>query len=245
MFVPKAHGAWAMLAVPLALGLGAGRPSWLHAPFLVGALLLYLGSAALVEFFAFREARAHPKRAEALRSAALYLMLAAPALALPLARRPLVALVGAAATPAFLVAAYFAARHRERTFWNGLASVAGFSVGGAASYVLGTGALDRVAASISLLCFAFFLGSLFFVRSALRERGNRLFHVVSWIYHAALPLALLLLGRPMVALAFVPSLLRALAGPAMHWRPLHMGLIEIGNSVYFTAVLLVFSPRIW
>ncbi|WP_371932622.1 YwiC-like family protein [Bacillus carboniphilus] len=47
-FIPKQHGAWAMLIVPFVLGMALSSFTWVHVPLFLGWLFLYLASYPLL-----------------------------------------------------------------------------------------------------------------------------------------------------------------------------------------------------
>ena len=51
LFLPKQHGAWAMLIIPFWLGIAATNMIWQHIPFffrLVAALFSYVSNASTI-----------------------------------------------------------------------------------------------------------------------------------------------------------------------------------------------------
>jgi hypothetical protein len=51
LFLPKQHGAWAMLIIPFWLGVIEGGFIWKHIPFFIGWLLLYLATYPMLLLF--------------------------------------------------------------------------------------------------------------------------------------------------------------------------------------------------
>src|SRR5689334_14888641 len=51
LFLPKQHGAWAMLIVPFWLGAIGGGFVWQHVPFFIGWVLLYLATYPMLLLF--------------------------------------------------------------------------------------------------------------------------------------------------------------------------------------------------
>jgi hypothetical protein len=51
LFLPKQHGAWAMLIIPFWLGVIEGGFMWKHVPFFFGWLLLYLATYPMLLLF--------------------------------------------------------------------------------------------------------------------------------------------------------------------------------------------------
>jgi hypothetical protein len=51
LFLPKQHGAWAMLIIPFWLGVIEGEFMWKHVPLFFGWLLLYLATYPMLLLF--------------------------------------------------------------------------------------------------------------------------------------------------------------------------------------------------
>lgn len=232
--ITKQHGAWAMLILPFTLGMLAGKPTWLHIPLFIGWLLMYLATFPVL--LAMKKKKAAPY----LSSFYFFIIPALLFLSIPLWRDWRLIFFGFLMMPFFLVNVYYARVNRERSFLNDLSAVGVFGVGGLASYFIGIGQLDWRATTIWILTMLFFIGSIFFVKTMIREKGNIIFRRVSWGYHLLLIIAFFAAGFSWLSLAFLPSTIRAIA---LYDKPLsmiHVGVIEIVNSVFFLVVAFMF-----
>lgn len=232
--LPKQHGAWAMLILPFVMGVEVGKPSWYHLPLFMGWLFLYLATNPLLMMIKKK------KTGDYLRWFIIFMIPALLFLTIPLLKDWRLIYFGLLMIPFFLVNAYFARKNNERAFLNDLSAVGAFGVGGLASYYLGTGKVDEIAISIFWISILFFLGSIFFVKTMIREKKNSLFRWFSWVYHLLIPVILVIIGFPLVALAFLPSTIRAIV---LYGKPLtmmHVGILEIVNSIYFLVVAFFF-----
>lgn len=155
---------------------------------------------------------------------------------------------------ALLAALEFAAAwlRRERTLWGNAVAVAAASLMAAVVYDYSaqtTPAWLPSATGLSL-CAVFAVvefGSVLFVKTMIRERGNRRYLAASWLWHIALPVCVAIWqpthGWPWLLAAAMALLVRALAMPliARHRRikPLVTGAVEaVANIMAFIGVLL-------
>ncbi|HEY8426652.1 MAG TPA: YwiC-like family protein [Limnochordales bacterium] len=236
--IPREHGVWFMWLVPVLLGAVLGGLHPAHLLVLLSAFSVHLASHAALE--AVREGgRGGPlwRWAAGMGAAAVALM------AYPVWRFPVIVLFGAAAVAAFALNLYFARRRQERTLLNDALAIAGLELWGPVSYLVGSGRLDRDAGLLWLLCFVFFMGTAFHVKTVFRERDDPAFKRLSDLVHLGLLGLPALLGLPQMGWAYVPSALRTWLMPRRRrLRPLTVGLVEIGNAVLFMLLLAGLWP---
>lgn len=221
-WVPPQHGAWAMLVVPYLAGMITGGFAWPQLPLLLawigGYLLSYFALLAVKtrRFARYRDQLLVYGSVTA--TAGLVVLAARPQL---LAYAPVFALV-------LLVNGFFASRHDDRALVNGLVSVVGATL---IVPVVVTVAERPVASSVdaALVSLLYFAGTVFFVKTCIRERGNRTLLRASIGFHAV---AMTLAGwiAPLFAVAFAWYLVRAAVLPARGLTPKRLGFIEIGGS---------------
>ena len=237
-WLPRQHGAWAMLAVPFVLGIVASHPSPWQAVLAVTAVSGYLASSAALDW---TRARRSAYVAPAVVFGALFLgsggllLLVFPALAAAAA----VVAVAAAAVLGVTLAGH------PRSLVASLSQAAEAIVLVPAAAVVAGPVAWPTAARATLVTGLYLVSSLLVVRSMIRERGNRGFVVVSIGYHAGaaaleawvLPWVYAVLALGLLLRAAVLPLLQArLDGGPRRLRPLHLGLVEIAAS---TAILVV------
>ncbi len=242
LWFPHQHGAWAMLAVPLLLGVAASAPAGWQIVLAVAAVAGYLAAAATQ---AWLRARRRPSFIPSLVAyggvfavAATALLAAFPSLAVGLVVvLPAAALVVGGARPA-----------TPRDLANSLAQVAiAVVLVPAAAGVSGAWETDTVVRA-TLVAAGYLVGTVLVVRSVIRQRGNRGFIVLSVGFHAALTvLAVVVLPWP-YALAFaalagravaLPLVERRRAGTARPLRPVQVGMVEMVASTVL--VVLAFA----
>jgi len=239
VWLPRQHGAWAMLLVPFLLGVAASRPSVWQLVLAGAALAGYLTSATL-------QAWARARRPPAYRPPiivygatfavlGLILVVAFPAL--------LVSIV--IVVPAGIIVFRGARPGTRRDLANSLAQVAQVLVlVPAAAHVSGEIDVERIAAYTAVAA-AYLIGTVLVVRSVLRERGNIAFVGLSVGFHVTVTILAIILYPAAYALLAAGLTGRALALPVIQrrWvsgartlRPIHVGMVEIAAS---TAVVVI------
>ena len=240
-WVPRQHGAWAMLVLPLLVGAVHAGPRWWH---------LLLAAAWAVGYLAFHAAGLWLRSRRKARYVAPLRAYGLLALALggsAILLEPTV-LVWAPLYAVLLTVSLVLSWHRaDRSLSNGLVTV------------LATSAMTLVAqapASPDLVAWwlagalaAYFAGSVLYVKTMIRERGNRRMYATSVVFHAMAVVAVLTganaVGEPPAvtgATAVVMTLLAARATVVPRaWpgaRPLAVGLGELATSLALGVVLL-------
>ena len=257
-WVPQQHGAWAMLVVPLVAGVGHAGPQGWHVLLTATWLVGYLAFQAVAVLLKARGgARKRPppvvRRVVAPR----------PGSGLHAARPPLL-WWAAAYLPLVAVSWSSSWRRAERSWLNDAVTVLAACLLAAVAHtpaaVAGAVAPSPLALTggsvgawqLVAVLAAYFLGTVGYVKSMIRERGNRAVLVGSVAWHllaaATVPLALAAPGdgrldpwaAPVLAGFFVLLAVRAWLVPT-RWpraRPMAIGLGEIAASAVLAAVLL-------
>lgn len=226
-FIPPQHGAWAMLATPYIAGLIVAGYRWPDVPLAVAWLSAYLFSYFL--FQALKSRRLGRYRTQLI----LYGIPALVMTSVVVAARP--AVLWYAPAYAILVAAnaWYAIRRRERALANDLAAVVqSCLIVPVVATIAGTPPAAVLPAF--LLCLAYFGGTVFSVKTMIRERGNRAYWWLSVGYHAvALGVAAWI--SPWAAGLFAWLLIRSAVLPFTGWTPKRVGLIEFANCLALLA----------
>ena len=251
--LPREHGAWVMLAIPLVLGLAIGFGSL--APWLVvlAVLAAFLGHYALVP--ALQRLRAGKAAPDAWFRArwswgARYLASAGASFAAALVLAPAAArasVLGLAIACAAGASVFFVASVLEvgRALWSELIGIAGMALSAALVAAAG-GTVDRRAWSAAAVAYAYSLSSVAFVRAYGARRADPRGAVVRCVAaHAAIAAGLILLwhqhavaGWTIAALA--PVVVRTAWGlnrPPPNLRAL--GRRELVVAVSFVAVAVL------
>ncbi|OUM94673.1 MAG: hypothetical protein A9Z00_10915 [Thermobacillus sp. ZCTH02-B1] len=224
LYIPKQHGAWAMLILPLLFGVIASNPTWRHALLFAAWLLAYLFAHAFLQWV---RTKRKPAWLGPLR---LYGGLLLPAGAALLALEPSLVPLLPLAVPLILVNLYFAKRNRERAFLNDLAAVILFSLMTFAAFRVGGGTDTGLAFELFALSVLYFTGTIFYVKTMIREKHDKAFYRYSVLYHAAFLAAVALLYPPALIPAAAVLLVRAIVMPRLNPAVKTIGMLEIAYS---------------
>lgn len=231
-YIPNQHGAWAMLVMPFLFGMFASKPVWLHAPLFLGWLLVYLFSYPFLQWLRTKKKRTYigPMR--------LYGGLLIPTGVLLIVLEPALARWIPLFIPLFLVNAYFAIRNRERALINDLAAVVQFSLIVFVAYQAGGGtdwtpAVERFALSV-----LYFTGTVFYVKTMIREKHNRKYYAYSVGYHLAFLIAAALWFPSWLLPPLAVLLVRAVWSPRAKMSVKQIGMLEFAYSALFACTVL-------
>ncbi|WP_026585259.1 YwiC-like family protein [Bacillus sp. J33] len=233
LFMPKQHGAWAMLLLPFWLGAAGSEIIWPHVPFFLGWALIYLATYPSLLLFKGKKIAYYAKWT------GIYLIPAIILLLVPLLFRPSIILFGLLMVPFFIINAYYSSKNQDRAFGNDFSAILAFSIAGLASSYLPHGELTALSWIILASSVLFFAGSTFYVKSMIREKKNLSFRWVSWLFHAGVPVIWLLLGEWVIAAAFIPSLFRSIVFYGKSFSPKEIGIFEIANAAIFFFMMLI------
>ena len=233
--MPNQHGAWAMLATPLAVGILASDPAPVHVPL---TAVWFLG------YFAFFAAglwlKAAPRRRPALVPPLRTYAVAAAALgALTLALDPGLLRWAPLFLPPLAIGLVASARRDERSLWSGLATSIGSSLMVLVAYDAGGGTDWARAWLLTGILAAYFAGTVLYVKTMIRERGDERFQWLSALAHAAATVAMTWVD-PWLVLVFALLTIRAAVLPAYRLSPKVVGIGEVvATVVVATTALLV------
>ena len=257
IMLPREHGAWAMFAVPLLVGLGAGG-TW-------NANLLLL-TLTVFGFFLLRyplmltiKSRAPDARRDALRWSAIYATLTAISGTWLLLASQLWLLIPIGALGLATLAIYLllAARRAEMSTAGEWLGIAGLALGAPAAYLVATGSLDETALALYLLNVLYFGGTVFYIKFKVREQPRTVEPVASFrarlwagrvtlAYHTMVLLVVALLATigvlpALAAAAFLLPMCKVVRGvftrPARLNIP-RLGLIELAITAAFAFIVL-------
>jgi hypothetical protein len=233
LFLPKQHGAWAMTIIPFWLGVINGGFLWQHIPFFLGWLLLYLATYPMLLLFKKKKIPFYIKWTIVYMVPALLLLL------FPLFNAPSIIYFGFLMTPFFLINAYYTAKNQDRALMNDLSAIFAFSIAGLASSYLGQGQVTSTTFLVFFTSILFFLGCTFYVKTMIREKKNRQFKWISWAFHTLLLVVWFVLGYWIVAIAYIPSFIRAVIFYGKPLSPMKIGIYEIVNSSLFFIIMII------
>lgn len=259
--LPKEHGSWAMLIVPLVLGWAiAPLWHWRSLILLVAALTFFLLRHPLAVLVKTRK-RAGEDKAYWWRWTTIYagLTLLSVAWLVPGQGLWWLAVLGFAGTGLLFFNLWLVARRQEMSLSGELAGIAGLALGAPMAYYAASGLLDGTAALLWLVNFLYFGGTVFYIKLKVRQQprlpappqvSERLVKAKACLAYqtAALTLTVALvtlqLAPLLTPLAFIPVTLKILYG-AWQWQDkkslnlMRLGVIEIVHALAFTVLVIV------
>lgn len=221
-----------MLASPLLVGAVAGGPAWAHLPL---AVFWFAGYFAFFATTVWLKARRRPRH---LRPVQVHASVATLAGFAVLALRP--DLVRWA--PLFVlplgVGLWAAAARRDRALLAGLTTTVGSCLMTVVAYDAGAGGVTERAWLLALVQALYFTGTVFYVKSAIRERDNRAFLASSVGYHVAAAAVTAWVAWPL-GVVFALLAVRAGVVPPHRPTPKALGIGEIVATVVVAVVSLL------
>jgi len=227
LIVPREHGAWGLMLVPLFTGVAAGLASaqhfWPLLLFVAAALFLFWLRTPVESLLGSSPMTARTSRERwAAFTASLVLAVASAACLVGLmwgGRNLKLLLIGIVAAVAFVAQVVFRTFGHQARMVSQLAGAIGLTATAPAAYYLGTGRLDLPAFVLWAANWLFAWNQIHFVQlrihaaraSTLRDKldKGRFFFLVQVLLLAALVLGVRLhYIRPLVILAFAPALVR-------------------------------------
>jgi hypothetical protein len=229
-WVPPQHGAWAMLLVPYLAGLITTGVSWVQLPL----LLAWLGGYPLSYFALLAVKTRRPARVRA--QLLVYGGVTAASGLTVLVARPRLLFFAPVFAAVLAVNGFFARARHDRALANGLVSVLASSLILPVVAVAGEVSPGRVTGTF-LVTLLYFTGSLLFVRTTIRARGDRRMLTGSLAFHSVALLAAAWLAPP-YALPFTGYLVRAAVLPRRTLTPKQIGIVEIVSSLALLATVV-------
>lgn len=257
--MPNQHGAWAMLAVPFLVGVLRGGPHALH---------LLLAACWLLGYFAFFAAGLWLRSRRNSRYLPALLTYAGGCAVVGLglvALRP--DLLGwlRIYVPIAAVSLLYSARRDDRALLNDIVTIlaacmmapVAATVGSRAAQAVAGGAdgigvlrhVDPAMPWVTAALATYFVGTSLYVKTVIRERRSRGYHVASGVYHALAAVFWLVapwVGAPVPPVArwllvafFVVMTVRAVVMAGRRVRPMKVGLGEIAASTVLLLILVL------
>lgn len=230
--MPNQHGAWAMLVSPFLVGVLAASPRWVHLPLLALWLVGYFAFfAAGLWLKSGRRARFWPP----LRA---YGLATLPLAAVVLALRP--DLLGWAPlfAPLLLVGLWLAARRQDRSLASGLSTIVVACLMTPVVFDAGDGEDWTRIWTLTAVLAVYFVGTLLYVKTMIRERDSRVHYLASVGYHVAGAVAMAWVSWPLAVL-FALLAVRGALLPGRGLTPKQVGIGEIVANVAVVVVALL------
>ena len=105
------------------------------------------------------------------------------------------------------------------------------------------GKINEGTVFVFIASILFFIGSTFYVKTMIREKKNIVYKRISWFYHLIVPVVYGILGYWIAALAFLPSLFRAVYFYGKPMSMMKIGIMEIVNAVIFFSIMVIHLIR--
>lgn len=234
MVIPHEHGGWAMVSIPFLFGIAAGTPQWMHFLLFLAWFFLYLASYPFLKAVKRSKDRKH-----FIQWGTLYGCIALVCVILPLLQNPSLFYFAIPLILLLIVNIWHAKRKSEREFINDLCAIHIFSLGGAAAYLIGDGDWDETMAMVVIFNFMYFMGTVFFVKTVFRKRGNTRWLTAAYIYHVLLLILPWILGYPWMTLSYIFAAARTFFYGGKQLRPMKVGIIEVIGSILFLLISLI------
>jgi YwiC-like protein len=246
--LPKEHGAWAMLYVPLVVGvLVAGAFSFGVVALTLSVSFLFIARESYLAWWRARSrGQAQPG---ARRKMLIYLGLAAlfGAPLVLISKLFLLAPFGLATLALLIFNARQAVRREDRTISGEIMAIVGLTLAAPAAYYTASGRFDATALWLWALCALYFASSVFYVKLRVysiarrRESERRRSQRTCALYHAFLLAGLMTLFfqgsfNLSILVAFFPVLARSfwqMANPAEKLNLQRVGVLELVYSLVF------------
>ena len=234
-WVPRQHGAWAMLVVPPVVGAALSGWTWRHGLLLVAWLVGYLAyHAAGIWLRSGRRARYE-------RPVLVYGSAGVVLLAALVASAPRLLLWSPAFAVLLGVSLVASLRRADRSWWNDAVTILAAALLTPVAAGLGAATVEpaRLWTATAVLA-AYFLGTVPYVKSLIRDRDDPRVRRLSVAYHAALAVGAWWL-HPALGVVAVLLLARAVVVPCRwpHVRPAPLGAGEVVATLVVTTTLLL------
>ncbi|MCE4955891.1 YwiC-like family protein [Macrococcoides caseolyticum] len=234
---PNQHGAWAMIIMPVLFGMFASTFNVYQLLFFAAWFMIFFFIDNLLFFVKQRK-----KQIGYVKGSLLFLAIAILLLMPIILYDYRVLFFFLAMLPFGAINLYFASQRNERHLLNDFSAITIFSIAGLLVYFIGEGQLHQKMIYIFLISFLYFVGTTFYVKTMIREKKNITYKYISFIYHIA-GLILAFVIHPLIGIAFLPSLFRAIYFYGKQLKPIKIGIAEIANAVFITIFVGIFITQ--
>lgn len=233
-YLPKQHGAWAMLILPFLIGLAASEAHLIHIPLFMGWLTLYLFSFPVLQWI--KTGKSHIYR----KPAAVYGVVLLPLIVILVGFKPALIWYGVLLSLFFVTNVYYAKTKNERALLNDIAAILLFCTFVYPVMYVGGRADLRQAIELFLILAAYFVGTALYVKTVIRERNNPRYYAASVLYHLVIVLMVVWI-KLLLLIPFIIFLIRAIWLPMLGIKAKQSGIGEIFFSILlYASVLLIY-----
>ncbi|GAB3071437.1 YwiC-like family protein [Salinicoccus sesuvii] len=223
------HGAWAMVFMPLLIGIAAGGFHPAQLSYMLGWLMMFFMADHILFFIKKRRKNTYGY----LYAASLFFLLSVVLFIYPLVIEYRIFYFFLAMLPFGAVNAYFSYQKNERNIINDLSAIIIFSIGGGGIAFLNLHTFSWPVMFVIVLSALFFTSTALFVKTMVREKKNPKYQIASFLYHVIV-FTVMLLAHWILGLAFLFSLLRAILVYGREWKMKQIGILEIIHATWVT-----------
>ncbi|PKE39752.1 YwiC-like family protein [Macrococcoides caseolyticum] len=231
---PNQHGAWAMIIMPVLFGMFATKFNIFQLLFFAGWFMTFF----FADHFLFY-VKQRKKQIGYLKCALLFLFIAAICYIPIIIYEYKVMMFFLAMLPFGIINYFFAKARNERHIINDFSAVMIFSIAGVLTYYIASHQFEWPMIYVFGLSVAYFIGTVFYVKTMIREKKNIHYRNMSWVYHVLLVIVGYFI-HPLLLIAFLPSLIRAVILYGKQLKPIKIGVLEIANAVFITIFIGLF-----
>ena len=237
-WLPNQHGAWAFVITPVAVGAIISGFSALHFLLLLGWLSAYCFNFYIgLTVKGWRRA----DRWQRYRSQQLVYGAVAAACATPiLFQHPQLVALAPVLLAVFASNLWFIRSKNERAWLNDFLGVVAAVLMGWLSVWLGAGELSAHHAAIIGFVGAYFAGTVWYVKTMIREKGKSGWLLLSRAWHLGVVITAAF-SMPWFLLNAVPALARSWLLPGRPLNPKQVGYIEVGLTLLVVAAATLTS----
>ncbi|WP_323703093.1 YwiC-like family protein [Mammaliicoccus sp. Dog046] len=232
---PNQHGVWSMIIIPIAFGIAVSGFTFYHLLLYLGLLASYFMSDQI--FFYLKKRK---KDSGYLMTASIFLLIVIFSFIPIILYKRETLMIFILMVPLSLMNAYFAKNKKERAFTNDLIAVSIFCLFGVLSTILNVSITSiQIWFPVFILSFLYYFGTILYVKTMIREKKSALYKWSSWIYHLCLVVIGLMIS-PLIMVMYLPSLIRAVLLYGKNIKIMHVGIIEIVNSVFILIIGIIY-----
>jgi len=235
LLLPKEHGAWAMWIAPFFIGAFATQIHWYHPILFVAIFFAYISISPFIQGMR-RSIDRQQMWSLSLQYLSIALIISVPFFYF----FPRLFFIVLAIIPFFLVNLYFAKQKNERALLNDLSAMIALTSTTLVAYELGYNTIDQTTLFLWGANILFFFGSALYVKTLYREKKNLSFRWFAYAYMIILPILAYIFFDWYLMMAFLLSTIRGIFSTKIKsLTPKKVGIIEIGNTLWFMIFLLL------
>lgn len=229
------HGAWAMVFMPLVIGIFANGFHISQLFFMMGWLMIFFAADHVLFFIK----NLRKKQYGYLKASLLFMILSAILFIYPLIVEYKIIFFFLLMIPLGLINAYFSKQRDERNIINDISAIIIFAIAGGAISFLESHTLNFGVWFTMIIAFLYFIGVTLVVKTVIREKNNPTYKWTSFIYHGVVFLGMLF-THYILGIAFLFGFVRAVYVYGRGWTPKKLGIMEIIHATWVTTWSIIY-----